>query len=182
MHRSETVVYCGTSLDGFIARPDGAIDWLSSGDEPEGEDYGFAEFMATVDAIVMGRNTFELLLTFSSWPYGATPLFVLSSTLKDVPESAKGKAEVTSLAPLALLESLAARGVRRAYVDGGKTVQSFLRADLIDELVLTRLPILIGEGIPLFGPTGRDLRWSHEGTKVYDPGLVRSRYRRVRAP
>lgn len=168
------------SLDGFIARPDGGIDWLSDPTERADEDYGFAEFMATVDALVMGRNTFELLLTFGVWPYGSTPLYVLSRTLKAVPEHVKDKAEVTSLAPLPLLEELARRGHQRIYVDGGKTVQSFLREDLVDELVLTRLPVLIGEGIPLFGPTGRDLKWEHLATKVYDPGLVKSSYRRRR--
>jgi dihydrofolate reductase len=174
--RPETVVYCGLSLDGFIARPDGAIDWL--GAPPEGEDYGWSEFIATIDALVMGRKTFELLLTFPEWHYGATQLFVLSRTLRELPARAEGRAELTALGPAELLAELGRRGKRRVYVDGGLTVQSFLAADLIDELILTRLPVLIGQGIPLFGPLGGDLWWDHQATRTFRDGLVRSRYRR----
>lgn len=173
-----TVVYVARSLDGFIARADGAVDWLG---EPEGdEDYGWAEFLATIDAIIMGRVTFEQVLTFGAWPYEGTPLTVLSTTIDTVPEHLVGKADVSALEPSALLRQLANKGCRRVYVDGGRTVQTFLSADLIDEMVLTTLPVLIGDGIPLFGPLHSDLVWTHVSTRVFGSGLVQSSYRRLR--
>ena len=184
--RPQTVVYVGTSLDGFIARPDGGIDWLDlpepeSDSEGPAEDYGWAEFIATIDAMVMGRATFELLLGLDTWHYGEIPVTVLSRTLEAVPEHLAGKARVSSLGPHEVLAELAGQGARRVYVDGGRAVQSFLALDLIDELVVTRLPILIGEGIPLFGPLDGDLRWEHRSTRVYEAGgLVKSTYRRAR--
>jgi dihydrofolate reductase len=176
--RPGTVAYIATSLDGFIARSDGGIDWL--GEPPEGEDYGWAAFLATIDAIVMGRATFEQVATFDSWPYEGKPLTVLSSTMRAVPEHLRDKAEFSTLDPGDLLRQLSARGRKRVYVDGGRTIQSFLRNDLIDEIVITRLPLLIGEGIPLFGSLGSDLAWAHLATEVIGEGLVKSAYRRRR--
>jgi dihydrofolate reductase len=175
-------VYIATSLDGFIAREDGGIDWLETAGPVEGEDFGWSEFFPTVDAIVMGRRTFETALGFGpdAWLYGSTPLVVLSTTLKTLPEGVRATVELSSLAPRALLQQLAERGCKRVYVDGGKTVQSFLREDLVDELVVTRIPVLIGKGLPLFGPLERDLAWEHVATKVFANGLVKSSYRRKR--
>jgi dihydrofolate reductase len=175
--RPTTVVYIATSLDGFIARPDGAIDWLGP---PEGEDYGWAEFIAAIDAIVMGRVTFEQVVSFGVWRYEGTPLTVLSRSLKNVPDHLKGKAEISTKEPITLLEHLAARGCKRVYVDGGKTVQIFMRADLIDELVITRIPVLIGQGIPLFGPLDGDFFNDTATTESFAAGLVKSSYRRRR--
>lgn len=176
MTRPTTTIYIATSLDGFIARPDGAIDWL--GQPVEGEDYGWAEFIATIDAIVMGRVTFEQVLEFGEWPYEGTPLIVLSTTMKAVPEHLVSKVEISSSAPSDLLQELAERGCRRVYIDGGKTLQSFLRDDLLDELVLNTIPVLIGQGLPCFGPLDADLEWEHHSTRVSPKGLVMSRYRR----
>lgn len=176
--RPAAIVYIATSLDGFIARPDGSIDWLGSAEG--GEDYGWAEFMATIDAIVMGRVTFEQVVSFGVWPYEGTPLTVLSRSLNTVPERLKGKAEVSSMGPHALLDHLGDRGCKRVYVDGGKTIQSFMEDDLIDELVITTLPVLIGQGVPLFGPLDGDVQWDHVTTKAFDKGLVKSCYRRRR--
>jgi dihydrofolate reductase len=178
MQRPTTVVYIATSLDGFIARADGGIDWL--GEPPEGEDYGWAEFIAGIDAMVMGRVTFEQVLTFGPWPYEGTPLTVLSNTLKSVPDHLQGKAEISSLGLEALLLHLSDKGCERIYVDGGRVIQSFLRADLIDEMVITRIPVLIGSGIPLFGPLSADLAFEHLNTESIGPGLVKSTYRRPR--
>jgi dihydrofolate reductase len=171
-------VYVATSLDGYIARPDGAIDWL--GTPEEGEDYGWAEFIATVDAIVMGRATFEQVLKFDVWPYEGVPLTVLSTSMEAVPERLKGRVEVSSEAPHALLQQLADRGCKRVYIDGGRTIQSFLWADLVDELVITTVPLLIGSGIPLFGTLEGDVAWEHLSTKVFDNGLVKNSYCRRR--
>ena len=174
---TETVVYVAASIDGFIARPDGDVDWLPS--PPEGEDFGWAEFIANIDAIVMGRATFEKVLTFGSWPYEGTPLTVLSRTLREIPAHLEGKAALSTLAPAALLEELAASGHRRIYVDGGSLVQSFLREDLIDELIVTTVPVLLGMGIPLFGQMARTLDWDLVSSKQLFGGLVQNHYRRV---
>jgi dihydrofolate reductase len=176
--RPETVVYIATSLDGYIARPDGAIDWL--GEPEEGEDYGWAEFIVTVDAIIMGRTTFEQVLTFGAWPYEGVSLVVFSSTMTSVPEHLEGRAEVSAKAPGDLLQELHNRGFRRVYVDGGKTIRSFMAADLIDELIITTIPVLIGQGIPLFGAQDADVAWEHVSTETFKRGLVKNRYRRRR--
>lgn len=174
------VVYVGTSLDGFIARKDGGIDWLG---EPTGDDdFGWAEFMAGIDHIVMGRNTFEMVVGFGVWPYEGIPLTVLTTTLTDVPQSHRGKATVSAESPTALMARLGAAGARRVYVDGGQTVKSFMRAGLIDELQLTTIPVLIGEGIPLFGPLDADIHWEFESAETYPGGLVKRRYRRKEGP
>lgn len=173
------IVYIATSLDGFIAREDGGIDWLLEYPDPDGGDYGFAGFMARVDCVLMGRATFESVLGFKEWLY-SKPVFVLSNTLKALPDAVKGKAELVS-GPLAgLLRSLGARGYKNIYVDGGKTVRSFLDEDLVDEMTITRVPVLLGAGRPLFGSAPKDLKFEHAGTEVYKNGLVKSRYLRRR--
>jgi dihydrofolate reductase len=165
-------VFVGTSLDGFIARADGTLDFLPPGG---GEPHGYDEFMASVDALVIGRKTYETVLAFDTWPYGQKPVFVLSTRpLAPAPEAAV--VEHLS-APLAAIPSqLAARGIQHVYVDGGITVQGFLRAGLIQRLIVTRVPVLIGSGIPLFGPTTRDIRLKHIATRQYASGLVQSEY------
>ncbi|UHQ19541.1 dihydrofolate reductase family protein [Lysobacter sp. KIS68-7] len=165
-------VFVGTSLDGFIARPGGALDFLPPGG---GEPHGYDEFMATVDALVIGRNTFETVLAFDVWPYGKKPVFVLSTrTLPPVPPGAV--VEHMSGAPAEIASVLAARGIRHIYVDGGITIQRFLQAGLIQRLVVTRVPVLIGAGIPLFGPLQKDIRLVHVRTQAYRSGLVQSEY------
>jgi dihydrofolate reductase len=165
-------VFVGTSLDGFIARANGSFDFLPPGG---GEPHGYDEFMATVDALVIGRKTFETVLTLASWPYGEKPVFVLSSrTLAPVPPGAV--VERMSGVPAEIVSQLSARGIRHIYVDGGITIQRFLRAGLIQRLIITRVPVLIGEGIPLFGVTQRDIVLSHVATRQYASGLVQSEY------
>ena len=165
-------VFVGTSLDGFMARTDGTLDFLPPGG---GEPHGYEEFVASVDALVIGRKTYETVLGFPTWPYGQKPIFVLSTRpLAPAPEAAV----VEHLSgPLAAIPSqLAARGIRHVYVDGGITIQGFLRAGLIQRLIITRVPVLIGTGIPLFGPTTRDIRLKHIATRQYVSGLVQSEY------
>jgi dihydrofolate reductase len=165
-------VFVGTSLDGFMARTDGTLDFLPPGG---GEPHGYEEFIASVDALVIGRKTYETVLGFPTWPYGQKPIFVLSTRpLAPAPEAAV----VEHLSgPLAAIPSqLAARGIRHVYVDGGITIQGFLRAGLIQRLIITRVPVLIGTGIPLFGPTTRDIRLKHIATRQYVSGLVQSEY------
>ena len=165
-------VFIATSLDGFIARTNGDLDWLPPGG---GEPHGYDEFMATVDALVIGRKTFETVLTFDTWPYGAKPVFVLSTrTLAPAPPGAV--VERMSGAPAEIVSQLAARGVRHVYVDGGITIQGFLQAGLIQRLIITRVPVLLGAGIPLFGALPRDVVLRHVGTRQYAGGLVQSEY------
>ena len=165
-------VFIATSLDGFIARADGGLDWLPPGG---GEEHGYNEFMATVDALVIGRNTFETVLAFATWPYGEKPVFVLST--RALPPVPRGTVvERLSGAPAEIASQLAARGIRHVYVDGGITIQRFLQAGLIQRLIITRIPVLLGTGIPLFGPTPRDILLKHVATHQYASGLVQSEY------
>lgn len=169
--------YIAASLDGFIAREDGSLDWLPGPDQaPEGEDYGFKEFMDSVDALVMGRNTFDFVLTSESWLYGNKPVYVLTSRDVEIPERLTGKAFVHSAPLNALLRKLEKDGIAHVYVDGGKTIQSFLNAGLLNTITITRIPVLIGSGIPLFGALKKDIWLRHLETRAYENGMVQSRY------
>ncbi|HET6796805.1 MAG TPA: dihydrofolate reductase family protein [Gemmatimonadales bacterium] len=165
-------VFVGTSVDGFIARPDGALDWLPPGG---GEEHGYEAFMKTVDTLVIGRGTFETVLGFDSWPYGEKRVVVLSHHPLDL-SSARGTIEQMGGPPAEIAARLAAQGVQHVYVDGGITIQGFLRARLIQRLIITRVPILIGSGIPLFGPLEADIRLQHVVTRQFPSGLVQSEY------
>ena len=171
--------FIGTSLDGFIARRDGSLDFLPAGG---GEEHGYKEFFASVDALVIGRGTFETVLAFDEWPYGKKPVFVLSSRPLDLSGVRGGVVEQMDGQPAEILSRLGARGFRHVYVDGGVTVQRFLRAGLIQKLVVTRVPVLIGSGIPLFGPLEADIRLVHVATRAYPSGLVSSEYEVEAAP
>jgi dihydrofolate reductase len=165
-------VFVGTSVDGFIARLNGDLDFLPPGG---GEAHGYEEFMATVDALVIGRNTFDIVLGFEAWPYGEKPVFVLST--RELPALPPGAvAERMSGEPAEVLAQLEKRGIRHVYVDGGLTIQRFLRARLIQSLTITRVPVLIGTGIPLFGALPRDIVLRHVGTRPYASGLVQTEY------
>ncbi len=165
-------VFVGASVDGFIARTDDGLDWLP---EDGGEPHGFEEFMETVDALVMGRKTYEIVLSLGEWFYGDTPVFVLSSkTILPAPEGAV--VEEMSGEPREIVSRLAERGIGHIYVDGGITIQRFLRDGLIQRLVITRVPVLIGDGIPLFGSLPSDIRLTHIATRSFPSGLVQSEY------
>ena len=165
-------VFIGTSLDGFIARTNGHLDFLPPGG---GEPHGYDEFMATVDALVIGRKTFETVLTFDKWPYGEKTVVVLSTRpLARAPLGAV--VERMSGSPAKILSQLTARGIRHIYVDGGITIQRFLEAGLIQRIIITRVPVLIGAGIPLFGSLRRDIVLEHVATRHYATGLVQSEY------
>jgi dihydrofolate reductase len=166
-------VFIGTSVDGFIARPNGDLDFLPAGG---GEAHGYNEFMASVDALVIGRKTFETVLAFPEWPYGDKRVVVLSSRPLDFSTVRGGFVEQMSGSPAEIVAKLSARGVQHVYVDGGITIQRFLRAGLVQRLVITRVPVLIGEGIPLFGALPRDLKLRHIATQQYPSGLVKSEY------
>ena len=166
-------VFIGTSVDGFIARPDGALDFLPAGG---GESHGYDEFIASVDALVIGRNTFETVLRFPDWPYGAKRVVVLSSRPLDLSAVRKGQVEQMGGSPAEIVAKLDSTGVRHIYVDGGVTIQRFLRAGLIQRLIITRVPVLIGSGIPLFSALPGDVRLRHNETRSYASGLVKTEY------
>ncbi len=166
-------VFVGTSLDGFLARPDGALDFLPA---DGGEPHGYEAFLASVDAIVLGRKTYETVLAFREWPYGAKPVFVLSHR-RIAPPPRGANVERLAGEPDEIVSQMAARGLRHIYVDGGLTIQGFLRAGRIQRLVLTRVPVLIGGGVPLFGALPADLRLRHVATRSFRSGLVQSEYR-----
>jgi dihydrofolate reductase len=166
-------VFIGTSLDGFIARPNGAFDFLPVGG---GEPHGYTEFIATVDTIVIGRNTFEVVLPMQPWPYADKRVVVLSHRPLDFSTVVGGRVEQMSGSPAEIVAQLEATGSHHLYIDGGITIQNFLRASLIQRLIITRVPVLIGEGIPLFGALPHDIHLRHVATKSYASGLVSSEY------
>jgi dihydrofolate reductase len=166
-------VFIGTSVDGFIARPNGDLDFLPEGG---GEPHGYVEFMASVDVLVIGRKTFETVLAFPVWPYGDKRVVVLSSTPLDFSTVRGGNVEQMSGSPAEIVSKLAAGGAYNLYIDGGVTIQRFLRAGLIQRLIITRVPVLIGDGIPLFGSLPRDVRLQHVATRHYPSGLVQTEY------
>lgn len=167
-------VFMGISVDGFIARPNGALDFLPA---DGGEPHGYNEFIATVDALVIGRKTFETVLAFPEWPYGDKRVVVLSSRPVDFSKVRGGQVEQMAGTPAEIVAKLAAAGVHHIYVDGGITVQGFLRAGQVQRLIITRVPVLIGDGIPLFGSLPHDVRLQHVATRHYASGLVQSEYR-----
>lgn len=183
-------VYIATSLDGFIAREDGALDWLpgtqeyaQSADENskylqlENEDYGYQEFIDSVDALVIGRGTYESVLAMGQWFYGDKRVIVLSSTLSQLADHLPKSVELRSGSVTEIAKELEESGVKHVYVDGGKTIQAFLRVGLIDEMILTRIPVLLGSGIPLFGPLDKDVYLEHVETRSFANSFVQSKYK-----
>ena len=170
-------VFIATSLDGYIARTDGDINWLVERSGPN-EDHGYASFIADKDVIVMGRGSYEKVLTFDTWPY-TVPVIVLSKQLADapVPEALTGKLRFSKHAPEDLMKELALQGIRHIYVDGGQLVQSFLRDRLIADMVITTVPVLIGSGRSLFGSLPCDIDWRLVSSRSFPSGLVQSTYR-----
>jgi dihydrofolate reductase len=168
-------VFIATSLDGFIAREDGGLDWLPTDPEP----HGYDEFIATVDAIVLGRKSFETVLAFDTWPYGTKRVVVLSSRPSELTAPKGAVCDMMNGTPQEIVARLAERGLEHLYVDGGVTIQGFLEAGLIQRMVITRIPVLLGRGIPLFGPISRDVRFEHVATRAFPSGMVQSEYRVV---
>ncbi|REL24027.1 dihydrofolate reductase [Rhodohalobacter sp. SW132] len=178
---SKISVYIATSLDGFIARENGDIDWLHNsghGEAEKEEDFGYETFMSTVDALVMGRNTYEKVLSFGGeWSYGEKPVFVLTTKGIEIPDRISKTVSSLSGSPQEIARKLKEFGHSHLYLDGGLTIQKFLVAGLVDELTITKIPILIGSGIPLFGPLSEDIRLKHLETSSWNNGFVQSTYK-----
>lgn len=171
--------FIATSLDGYIARRDGNLDWLFSAAPTGGdaaEDYGYREFIDTVDTIIMGRNTYEKVRTFGTWPYDGKQVVVLTTRPIDIPPELQGSVRAAAGAPAEVVAGLAAAGGRHAYVDGGQTIQRFLDAGLLERLIVNTVPVLIGDGIPLFGRARADITLAHVRTRTYSSGLVQNEY------
>lgn len=177
--RPRASAFIATSLDGFIARPDGSIDWLTDVQSmiPDGEDCGYLDFMDSIDGLVMGRHTFERALTFEEWPYGDLPVYVMSRWPVSVPLALSGSVHSYQGAPEALVARLGTDRLHHLYVDGGQTIQSFLRSGLLDDITITVVPILLGVGRPLFGPLPHDVELTLMHSHAYEFGFVQSTYR-----
>ena len=174
-------VFMAISLDGFIARPDGDVSWLDEY-EPmgEGEDGGYGDIFQAVDVMVMGRGSFEKVLEFNDWPYGSKPIIVLSRSLTEFPKELQGSVRIDNSAPEELLEKLAQKGHKHIYLDGGQVVRSFLRQGLVDDLTLTVIPVLLGDGIPLFGKLEKELQLDLLESRSWKNGFAQLKYQIIK--
>ena len=170
--RARCSVFIATTLDGFIARTDGRIDWLSIVERP-GEDYGYARFFDSVDTVVVGRKTYATVLGFGAWLYAGKRCVVMTHTLGP---SRHGE-EFYEGAPEQLVDRLTLEGAKRIYVDGGAVIQQFLSAGLVTDVVVSIVPILLGEGVRLFGETARDVGLEFVEARSFASGLVQLEYR-----
>ena len=172
-------VFIATSVDGFIARNDGSIDWLMKVNSivPEGEDGGYKAFISTVDGLVMGRHSFEQVLSFAEWPYGTLPVIVMNSTAINIPQHLQNYVTSSSETPTALVQRLVKKGMKHLYIDGGITIQKFIAERLINELTITLIPVLLGSGRSLFGPLKNDVELELLDIKNIGCGIVQLKYR-----
>ena len=177
----KNIVYVARSLDGYIAGKNGELDWLQSVPDPENVlGVEFPKFMDKIDAIVMGKNTFQTVCSFEGeWPYNK-PIFVLSTTLKFITHRYKSKASLVKGTIPEILDLIHKKGYKRLYIDGGATIQGFLKEDLIDELIITTMPILLGGGTPLFRELPESLKLEHLGSRVLLNQIVQDSYKRKR--
>jgi dihydrofolate reductase len=166
-------VFCGISVDGFLARRDHRVDFL---DTPDQEPHGYDEFYGGVDVVVIGRNTYQFVVSYGKWLYGKKPVVVLSSRPIDFSWIENGDVEQLSGEPAEIVTRLEERKFRHAYIDGGVTIQRFLAAGLIDRMIISRVPVLIGTGMPLFGPLPHDVPLRHVATRTFRGGLVQDEY------
>ncbi len=176
--KSKNIVFIARSLDGYIAGKNGELDWLHSVPNPYGIDMGYGDLMKEVDAIVMGRTTYEVVLSFEGeWPY-SKHVFVLSTTLKDVPQRLGDRVTILKGNPGEILEEVHNQGYHTLYIDGGRTIQDFMKAELIDELRITTIPILLGGGFPLFGDLNKPLHFNHIKSEVFLDQVVQDWYQK----
>ncbi len=177
----KNTVFIATSLDGYIADKEGGIDWLHAIENPTNDDMGFHQQMANTDALVMGRNTFETVIGFDCpWPYNK-PVFVISHTLKEVPEALADKVFIVSGLLDDILDEIHQQGHKNLYIDGGLTIQSFLKEDLIDELIITTIPVLLGGGISLFAGLEKPLKFKNTRSERFLGCIVQNHFVRDRS-
>lgn len=178
--QTKNIVFVGRSIDGFIAGKNGELEWLDMVPNPKHDDMGFHALMSEVDGVVMGRATFEVVLGFEGDWFYSKHIFVLSNSMQEIPEKAKGKASLLKGDVEDILDEIHKKGFHKLYIDGGKVVQDFLAKDLIDELRLTTIPILLGDGIPLFSVLENAQKFEHLKTEVFLDQIVQTHYRRVK--
>lgn len=175
------IVFIAASLDGYIADKNGGLDWLHSVPNPDGDDMGFSAHMERVDALVMGRNTLDVVLSFDvDWPYNK-PVFVLSNTMTEVPKGYEGKVFLVKGELEHVLKDIHQQGYQTLYIDGGVTISNFLNKDLIDEMIITTIPTLLGGGSPLFGELAEPLNFELVKSEVMLGQLVKNTYIRQRS-
>jgi dihydrofolate reductase len=173
-------VYIGISVDGFIATTEGSVDWLMEQEEARpDEDLGFESFLASCDCMIMGRKTLDQVVSFGEWVYEGKRVIVLSNTLKKAPSLVQGKIKIYNGELGYLLDQLEDEGVKRIYVDGGTTIQSFLKMSRITDLTITRVPLLLGDGIPLFANIEKSIPLKHVRTDTFSNGFVQTLYRTI---
>jgi dihydrofolate reductase len=170
------IAYTAVSLDGYIADEHGRVDWLNQIPNPDQSDYGFAAFMDSIDGIVMGANTFRVIQSFGVWPY-EKPVFVVSNSIKQVPNGYEGRISLVKGELRKLITDLEKSGYERFYVDGGKLIQNFLYTGMLNEIIITHVPVTLGNGIPLFPKSVDPIQFEHQKTEVVGIGLVKSYYR-----
>ena len=176
---SKNKVFIATSLDGYIADKNGGIDWLHSVPNPEQNDMGYTDFISQIDALVMGRTTFETVCGFEEWPY-QKPVFVLSNSLSELPIAYKGKAELVKGDLKQIIQEINSKGYHQLYIDGGRTIQSFLKEDLIDEMTITIIPYLLGGGTSLFSELPNKLDFECSNTNLYLGKVAQNKFVRKR--
>lgn len=176
----QNLVFIATSMDGYIADRNGGIDWLHAIPNPDQSDFGYSDFVSGIDALVMGKNTFETVLGFGEWPY-KKPVFVLSSTMNELPASLEGKAQLVKGTLSEILDTIHQQGYHKLYIDGGATIQRFLQEDRIDSMVITIIPTLLGGGVPLFGELQNALDFECSASVLYPNKLVQQTFVRKRS-
>jgi len=171
------VAYIACSLDGFIADLNSQIDWLTSIPNESNSDYGYSDFMNGIDAVIMGRKTFETVCSFPEWPY-KKPVYVLSNTLKTLPNKYEGKCFICAGPIKQIVNNFSKMGINNLYVDGGKVIQSFLKEDMLDELIISRTSHVLGNGIPLFGFQEIKILYSIEKVEILNEYICKTYYKR----
>lgn len=175
--RPKISVYIATSIDGYIARSDGSLDWL---DQVGGfdEDYGFKNLLDSIDAVILGRKTYEIASSVVDWPYKGKRTVILSNTLKTVRNDAElFRGDITQL-----VSQLNSDGIKHAWIDGGATISQFLDLQMVDSMTLSIIPVILGNGIPLFNVIGKELPCSLVSSQSYPSGLVQIIYEIAKVP
>lgn len=179
-------VFIATSVDGFIAKKDGSVDWLHTAGNPDVDmgsqaDMGMNAYISSVDCMIMGRKCMDVIssmnLTPEQWPYGDIKIIVLSNTIKEAPTNMKDKVEMYSGDLKALVSRLENDGYKHAYIDGGTTIQAFINLKLINEITITKTPVLLGEGKPLFGKTFKDIKLEKAHAVAFPNDFIQLKYK-----
>lgn len=176
--KKQNLVFIAQSLDGYIADKNGGLEWLESVPNPDKLDMGYSAFTNKIDAIIMGRTTFETVCSFGiDWPY-TKPVFVLSNSIKSLEQKLESKVKIVNGSLSTVLETINKEGYNKLYIDGGQVIQSFLKEDLIDEIIITTIPILLGGGHSLFGDLDQHMSFDLAKSEIFLDTIVQNTYRR----